>query len=281
MVVFQDPGFTLSYDFENPDTTYSLPPLLEEISGLGYVSEKNQLVALQDEAGILFFISTATGKVEKEIPFWGDGDFEGVEWVNGKAYTVTSKGDIYSVSLLENDSVQVDRHKTFLNKSANVEGLGWYASKNALLLSCKGVVEGTPDTVKNIYAFRLDSMQLDSQPIFQIRLGMIQHYLGDGAVLKNAEKVMDKLNPEEGGFTFGPSGIAQHPQTGDFYILSSVGKLILVLSEQGEVLLLHKLSKSVLPQPEGIAFEPDGTLWISSEGKKGDKGRLLKYSPKN
>jgi uncharacterized protein YjiK len=277
-VVFQKVDYTFPYNIDAPDTTIMLPPILEEISGLGYVPETKQLVSLQDETGTLFYLNTKNGKIEREVAFWGDGDFEGVEWVNEVVYAVTSKGDVYEIHIHKQDSTEVKTHKTFLNKSANVEGLGYYPAQNSLLLSCKGLLEGQPDTIKSIYTFRLDSMQLDSTPLFQISLGMVQDYLEDGSVLRNAEKVMDKLNPEEGGFTFGPSGIAQHPHTGNFYILSSVGKLLLVLSEKGEVLLLKKLSKGVLPQPEGIAFEPDGTMWISSEGKKGNEGKILKYS---
>lgn len=280
MTVYQKEGYSFPFDMDIPDTTFGLPPILEEISGLGYLPSTNQLVALQDEIGTLFYLNTHSGTVDKEVPFWGDGDFEGVEWVNEVVYAVTSKGDVYEIRPEGNDSVNVAVYNTFLNKSANVEGLGFYPAQNSLLLSCKGILEGMPDTVKSIYAFRLDSMQLDAQPLFQISLGMIQTYLEDGPILKNAEKVMDKLNPEEGGFTFGPSGIAQHPQSGNFYVLSSVGKLLMVLSEKGELLLLRKLTKSVLPQPEGIAFTPEGTMWISSEGKKGDKGKILKYSPK-
>ncbi|MEZ4981635.1 MAG: SdiA-regulated domain-containing protein [Saprospiraceae bacterium] len=90
---------------------------------------------------------------------------------------------------------------------------------------------------------------------------------------------MDKINPDEGGFTFAlPSAIAQHPITEEFYILSSVGKLLMVLSAEGEINYIEKLDKKILPQPEGICFEKNGTMWISSEGKKSGNGTVLKYN---
>jgi uncharacterized protein YjiK len=78
---------------------------------------------------------------------------------------------------------------------------------------------------------------------------------------------------------FAPSGIAQHPQTKQWYILSSPKRLLLVIDEQSNLVYLEQLSEKLARQPEGICFAPDGTLYISSEGK-GAKGRLLIYSPK-
>ena len=37
----------------------------------------------------------------------------------------------------------------------------------------------------------------------------------------------------------------------------------------GKLLKLHKLYEESFPQPEGITFAPDGTLYISNEGKGG------------
>jgi uncharacterized protein YjiK len=38
----------------------------------------------------------------------------------------------------------------------------------------------------------------------------------------------------------------------------------------------QRLDKKILPQPEGISFDPKGNLLLSSEGKQGG-GLILKF----
>ncbi|MBK7408618.1 MAG: SdiA-regulated domain-containing protein [Saprospirales bacterium] len=77
---------------------------------------------------------------------------------------------------------------------------------------------------------------------------------------------------------FAPSALAIHPLTGHLYLLSSVGKLLVVLDrETGAIIYVQKLKKSVHPQPEGICFDPDGTMYISNEGKDGN-GLIHKFA---
>ena len=75
---------------------------------------------------------------------------------------------------------------------------------------------------------------------------------------------------------FAPSGIAIHPITKEVFLLSSPGKLLVVLDENGKIKDAQKLSPKYMKQPEGICFDRDGTLYITSEGD-GGKARLLKY----
>ena len=58
---------------------------------------------------------------------------------------------------------------------------------------------------------------------------------------------------------------------------SSKGKLIMVLSESGKILHIEKLNKKLIPQPEGLCFDKDGTLWLSSEKKKESPSKIYKY----
>ena len=37
------------------------------------------------------------------------------------------------------------------------------------------------------------------------------------------------------------------------------------------------IDKELMPQPEGICFSPEGKLYISSEGKKGEPGNLFEF----
>lgn len=77
------------------------------------------------------------------------------------------------------------------------------------------------------------------------------------------------FTPDAKEFIFGPSGIAIQPQSGDIYIISSLGKTLFVLGKEGKLKHIEKLEKEILPQPEGITFDADGTLYIASEGRDG------------
>ena len=96
-------------------------------------------------------------------------------------------------------------------------------------------------------------MQMDHSPVFAI----------------NSQ---DFLNDSED--TFNPSGIAIHPQSNDLYIIGSKGeKMIVCYTLKGHFKGAWRLNKSQFSQPEGIALMQSGELVISSEGKKGKKGR--------
>jgi uncharacterized protein YjiK len=75
-----------------------------------------------------------------------------------------------------------------------------------------------------------------------------------------------------------PSGIAVHPKTGELYLVSTKARLFMVLDPTGVVLRIEHLDRAVHPQPEGISFTADGTMFISSEGR-GGTAVLNRFSP--
>src|SRR5204863_2389137 len=77
--------------------------------------------------------------------------------------------------------------------------------------------------------------------------------------------------------TFEPSGIAIHPVTRDLYIISSVGKVLVIISPDGHLSNVIQLNPKVFKQPEGIAFNSKGDLFITNEGKQG-KGNILEFN---
>ena len=50
-----------------------------------------------------------------------------------------------------------------------------------------------------------------------------------------------------------------------------------VFSHDGVLKSYQTIDKEMMPQPEGICFSPDGKLYISSEGKKGEPGNLFEF----
>jgi len=267
-----DPNYRLPYHLREPNLSFELDNDLEEISGLTLSADGNQLVAIQDEDGLLFFLNKETGEIEREVEFWKDGDYEGVEFAGEDYYVVKSSGTLYRVRRAVEDRLSVEKFNDFLGQKNDVEGLAYDAANRRLLLACKGDAgEGDDyDFKKAIYAFDLSRMKLLPEPAYLISLEDVQAYLNSSPTIRKLEKLMDEFSPGESEFVFGPSGMAIHPITGNFYLLSAVGNLLMVLNSESEILHLEKLDKDLLPQAEGLCFEPDGTLYLSSEGSGRD-----------
>ena len=273
-------GYDFCYSLKEPDQTFKMPKDLEEISGLGISEDGETLVAIQDEDGKLFIISRYTGEVVNEIGFWKDGDYEGVEMVGSTAYVVKSSGTLYEVTNPGALEQEVEKYNFFLDDSNDVEGLAYDKANNRLLLACKAKAghEKRFQHKKGIYAFNLESKTLSEEPVYFISLDSINHYLEKDPAIHKLEKLVEFFDSEE-DFDFSPSAIAIHPISGNIYVTSSVGKMLLVFSPQGHVIHIEKLSKKVHPQPEGLCFDPIGTLYISNEGK-GEDGLIYRFNYK-
>jgi uncharacterized protein YjiK len=88
------------------------------------------------------------------------------------------------------------------------------------------------------------------------------------------------IDESKGDLSFQPSGIAVHPKSGDLYILAAVGNLVMIFSREGKTLAMVELKSKHHPQPEGICFDPEGTLYIANEGDGGD-GTILEFRMKD
>lgn len=274
------PEHHFPYKLNTPVRTFKMPNKLEEISGLCVSPDNTYLVAVQDEEGEIFKISLLDGKVEREIDFGKDGDYEGIAMNGTTTYITKSNGTIYEVKNTGQKNQKTEVYKTSLKGRNDVEGLCYEAATNSLLLACKGIPtmgETTEEAAvrKSIYRFDLATKKLIEKPVYQIQLSDVQQFLTSAAYHPNMEKLRSYLNDSD-RFKFSPSGIAIHPQTGHLYILSSSKKMLMLLNTKGNIIYLAKLDKKIHRQPEGIAFATDGTLYIANEGK-GGHGKIVVY----
>jgi uncharacterized protein YjiK len=281
--LFEHPNYVFPYQLAEPDKSWKLPNTLVEISGLSFINN-HRLACVQDEKGIIYIFNLKAGEVELEIDFGDDGDYEGIEIIENDAWILKSNGTLYKVTeYLKKAEPNVKKYTTALSGKNDTEGLAYDPVNKNLLIACKGepfVDEKKGSGFKAIYSFNLETKQIDIQPFLLINLDTIKYYQNFNTMTRLGVEIQAFLDPSKGDVTFKPSGIAIQPVTGNVFILGSVGNLLLVLSSKGEMLAMIELRSKIFPQPEGICFSPDGTLYISNEGD-GREGTILKFEPKD
>lgn len=265
------PTGSFVYDLDHPVSTFELPAVLKEISGIVSDAEGKSILAIQDEQGIVYWLNSQTGQIEKEIAFEPDGDFEDITLAGNTILAVKSSGSLFLLENCGKSTPIANKIKTGLEKTNNIEGATFDKKRNLLLLACKGNAGlgalQQPD-MRAVYGFDLGSKTLLPEPVYTISRQDIVQFLSANKGIARWEKLNGLFTADKTEFGFCPSAIALHPN-GDVYMLSSVGKMLLVLNPQGQIKQLVKLEKEVHPQPEGIFFDAKGALYICNEGKEG------------
>ena len=280
-LIISDSTFVSPYQFNSISQVFSLGYSLLEISGLSYFSAKNQLLAVNDEQGIIFVLNPNTGEVEDTYKHGYNGDFEGVEWFGEYIAVVKSNGNIsfYNIDKKETEYVQ----KTKLKPSNDIEGLAFDALTEELLLACKGNPNlGKTDKykkTKNIYRYNIKEEKILEEPYMSVKDKKLEKFVKKNSKDLDLSKsdIKDLKNRVK---KFAPSGLAFHPQTRDLYLLSSSGKLVLIYNSNKDLTAIVFLDKKINRQPEGICFAPNGDLFISNEGN-GLGAKLMKYAIDN
>ena len=257
----------VQYDLSKPDRTLKLGATLVEISGLSYVEETGDLFAINDEMGAIFRLDTQNGDIIETIDFGKDGDYEGVERVDTIIYVLKSNGNLHPYNTVTKKKDKTI--KTNLNYANDVEGLGYDAETHSLLLACKESPQLKDEKkrkgIKAVFAYDLRAGKLKKNPVLEIAdkdmLAFLEQHIADYSLPELELKIFKNRVK-----SFSPSGIAVHPQTGNYYVLSTVGKLMAVLDRNSDIQQIYFLQPAVHAQPEGICFTPEGDLYISNEG---------------
>lgn len=250
---------SFSYNFDKPNAVFELPDSLDEISGLSYLS-KNKLAFVCDDLGSVYIFDIAKKAVVKSHFFAKSQDYEGVEIIENTAWITRSNGTLYEVLNYDKPRKKIiARYNTQLSSKNNVEGLSYLDAPKELLLICKDM----PYYYKNkgkqeraIYSFDIASKTLSSKPIITFKT--------------------KKLNKNTKGI-FKPSAIAIHPKSNRIYVLSSANHRIAEIDRQGKIISVAHLKEKIYRQPEGICFDNNGIMYISSEGD-GKTPKIIKLT---
>lgn len=244
------------HDFGRRTGRFDLPGRLDEISGLA-VSPDGRLFGHDDERARIHLIDPVAGEAGKRWDVGDEpvrGDFEGIAIVGERFFLVSSQGLLYEFREGQ-DRASVPYRVTDMGVGATceVEGLDYDPVDDALLLACKVSVPDRGAIV--VHRAPLDPTGPRLTPLTIPRGQLVAHGLG----------------PE-----FDPSGIAVDP-TGTLVLVSARQEAIVEVDRSGRVLAALRLSRSRHPQPEGIAFGADGTLYLADE-RSGRDARVTLYA---
>lgn len=254
----------LPYDLENP-VKYNMPQNLFEISGIVFHNgDPKQVFAIQDEDGDLFSLGL-NDKESKFTKFGGKGDYEDLTIIKNQVIVLKSNGELHIFPLSGivkpevNDVVKV---KDLVPK-AEYEGLAADEKAGKVYILTKGSKADEKNKATSIYAFDFAAdNSLKSSGEFSLSFDEIEKLSGEKKV------------------KFKPSALAKNPATGEWYILSSVNKMLVVADADFKIKATYSLKGANFNQPEGIAFDKDNNLYISNEGGALASGDILKFKIK-
>jgi len=249
---------TQRYDFERRAERFDLPGRLDEVSGLGFTPD-GRLFAHGDERARFHEVDVAQGTAGKRFSLGEPatyGDFEGMEIVGERFFLMASTGFLYETreGSENRDVVPYRAVDTGLGNRCEAEGLAYDASDGELLVACKTSTPPRAEAV--IHRIPISSGQRRPDPII-IPTRQLEE-LGHGS-------------------EFHPSGIAVDPETGNLVLLSAREELVVEVDRGGNVVSVFQLSKDRHPQPEGIAFGPDGRLYVADEAAGRENSRITVY----
>jgi uncharacterized protein YjiK len=259
---------------------FELPPELKEISGITFLSP-DVVLAIQDEQGILYHYNIKDRKVIKQFEFGKPDDYEDLVRVDKDVFVVGSNGTIIQIIDFESAKPQVKKFKTALSKENDIEGLAYEPTKHRLLLGAKADGLDSDETTKAIYAFDLNTMQLNSTPVYQVKLSEIEGYFKGDALVESSKKFLKALGNQNLNKIFRTSAITVNPKNNMIFILSSINNLIAVLTPDGKLSHIIQFEGKEYKQPEGIAFAENGKLYISNEAGKNGNANIIELEYAN
>lgn len=247
------------YQWDQPES-FSMPEKLLEISGIAFhEGNPNTIFAIQDEVGEVYTINWNDTK-SAQTKFEKKGDYEDISILNNQIYILRSDGTLYQFPYEDLQKEETRQTKqTSLLPEGEYEGMFGDEKTGLIYVLCKeckqdrenvsGYILSTKDGIKLSGTFQVDVAQIEEKA---------------GKIKKG----------------FRPSALAKNPVTGEWYILSSANKLLVIADSNWKIIKTTALDAQMHSQPEGIAFDTEGNLYISNEGKNKHPGNILRFDRK-
>lgn len=247
------------YHFSKPEK-FNLPESLLEISGIAMRDGNNDTIyAVQDEQGRVFRVAWGVRK-QYNAKFGKQGDYEDLAIANGQVIVLKSNGSLFSFpfgDLVYEELDSVQEWKGVLPK-AEYEGMYADPASHQLYVICKKCPDdNSKDEVSGFILQTGDS-------IYQ-----------SGSFSIDVQQIKSITGKVKRGFR--PSGLARNPLTSEWFIISAVNKLLVVTDNNWKIKQACRLNGNIFNQPEGIAFDREGNLYISNEGDDISQGNILKF----
>ncbi|MFS2186871.1 SdiA-regulated domain-containing protein [Mucilaginibacter sp. Mucisp84] len=258
------PASPTGYDLNNP-VKYKMPEDLTEISGFAFHNSKNDSVyAEQDEEGFLFNLKLGDKKANY-TKFGKSGDYEDVAICREQVIMLKSDGTLFTFPFSQvrtKEATNVQKTKGQLPQG-EFEAMCADEKTGLVYVLCKHCADEKTSKSSNGYILKI---QADGT------LKQTGSFVID---VKEIERLADKKR-----VPFRPSAIAKNTFTNEWYILSSVNKMLVVADVNWKVKNVYPLSVTIFGQPEGMAFDNQRNLYISNEGDQLSAGNILKFSYK-
>ena len=238
-----------------------MPSSLQEISGIAfYKGNPDTVYAEQDEDGKVFYLKPGD-KRSQIFKFGKHGDYEDIAICNDFVIMLRSNGTLFTfpfADLRQEESQNVVEWKDLLPKG-EYEGMYADEATGQIYIICKNCADENDKKIAKGYILQLNNQgQLSQQGNFAVNVKDIDKILGEKKI------------------EFRPSALAQNPRTKEWYIVASIGKILVITDSNWKVTAVYKLNPALYIQPEGIAFDKNNNLYISNEGGDLHSGNILK-----
>ncbi|HEY2347864.1 MAG TPA: SdiA-regulated domain-containing protein [Puia sp.] len=237
------------YNLNNP-TRFNMPNVLREISGITFDRGiADTIYAEQDEEGKVFRFSL--GKTGMQVTRFGKkGDFEDISIFKNYIIMLRSDGVLFTFPISESRKEETAQVKIFedLLPAGEYEGIAADEMTQKIYVLCKHCRNEKTNKWGGGTILKMDtSGVLTPSGNFELDIKEI-----------DAMTDSTKIN-------FHPSALAQNPETREWFILSSVNKLLVTTDPNWKVKSVYPLNPTIFEQPEGIAFDRKQNLYISNE----------------
>ncbi|HEY8957557.1 hypothetical protein [Chitinophaga sp.] len=250
------------YDLKEP-VRYRVRESMQEISGIELFPDEHKIMAINDEEGRIYQLDVLAKEPYPHFKFAKDGDYEDICHTDSGWFVLKSNGSLFHVHGLFTDSVYSDHYKMEKPGKKEFETTYYDRDNNGIVMICKNCEDDKKLGVTSAYRFNLASKTFDTTAIYRFSNQEIARLAGSDMRF------------------FKPSAAAIHPIEKRLYIVASVNGLLVIADLQGHVQEAYNLKHRLFLQPEGLAFAPNGDMYISNEGGYDGTANILKFSYKS